>query len=112
MNEFKQKKFNTDIGIHAKVKRENIKNEESWRAGETLKDIGNFINPQPKDLERVGSAAVHVYQSKELKQIFFITQTSTLEKIVEITADKAMTQLKEDMKVFFGRRRSTLRSGF
>lgn len=113
LNSFMEQKFKTDIGQKATVKREDIKNELATRTNAQLRDIGTVLNPIDQDtLKYMGSAAIHVYQSEMLGQLFFAAQTDTLQDMPETLAATAITELKGAMQTFYGRVRRTLRSGF
>jgi len=108
---FNNIKFDTDMNINAKVRRESVQSSDAVRAGSGLTQIGKLLNPKPDTLKHLGSAAIHIYQSEILEQLFFVSQTGPLNNTPEILASKAMTALKEDMKVEYGRKRTTKRSG-
>ena len=112
MNKHKEQIFKTDIGINAQVKRDSEQSELAGTAADVLRNIGEFLNPNKPVLEYLGSASVHIYQAPALKQLFFLTQTSTLDNTQEIIAGPAMKQLKQDMQVHYGHKRQTVRSGF
>jgi len=112
LNDFMVKKFNTDIGQKATVQRHSLQNELSAVSNAKLKDIGGDLNPLAESLTYMGSAAVHIYQSEILGQIFILSQTQTLDRADENLASKAISDLRESMKEHYGRNRQTLRSGF
>lgn len=105
------KKVATDFGINAKVERTKDQSELAQRANLYLRQIGEDIVPV-KGLLYKGSAAIHIYQSEILGQVFFVSQTATLQDCPEVTASKAFDALRSDMQASYGRRRQTKRSGF
>lgn len=107
------KKFNTDMGINATVKRETKGNSDFKNANLKLRSIGSKMGTREfKGYTYIGSAAVHIYQSEILGELGFASQVDTLQDTVEILADKALTALKSDMMNFYGRDRQKKRSGF
>lgn len=111
-NEHMLKKFDTDIGIDATIQRETVQNETAKQGNEKLRDIGELCNPIPDTLKYLGSAAVHVYQSEMLGQIFFSSQAQTLQDCPEFLASKALDDLRGTAMEFYGRSRQKKRSGF
>lgn len=104
-------KFNTELGQGATVKRTEEKGELPQRMASMLCAIGEELNPLPKNLKYLGSAAVHIYQSEMLGQLFFASQCP-LGDTPELVASAAMTDLKGAMMEQYGRARKTKRSGF
>lgn len=112
MSDFKKQNFETEIGQKAKVEQTKVDNELSAHANSALRQIGEFINPQVGDeLEYMGSAAVHIYQSRKLKHMVFQAQ-APLGYTPETTASIAMEPLKGEMMNYYGRLKPTKRSGF
>lgn len=109
---FLTKKFNTDIGQKATVQRQDFANELSTKANAALRGIGESVNPVAGSLTYMGSAAVHIYQSEMLGQIFFMSQAQTLGQTDEALASKALNDLRGAMQEHYGRKRQILRSGF
>lgn len=112
MNEHKKKNFETEIGQKVHVARDEINNDGGLHANQKLGDIGEFLNPKPKELNYIGSTAIHIYQSEMLGHIFFVSQTGSLGDTPEVTASTALTALKGDMMKEYGRGRQKKRSGF
>jgi len=106
-------KLDTQFGQGATVQREDLHGELFRTAHESLSKIGAALNPVPGEaLEYKGSAAVHIYQSKNLGQIFFASQVDTLGKTNEVVASKALIDLKNRAMEHYGRRGMRKRSGF
>jgi len=112
----KETAFETKLGIEAAIKRETLSSEGIARANEILARVGaELLHPVPNAADSViyqGSAAVHIYQSEKLGQMFFLAQTDTLGSTPELLAGKAMTDLRGAMMEYYGRKRQTKRSGF
>lgn len=110
----KEKLFNTQVGQAATVHRETMQADKAEAPNRKLCDLGLALNPVPASLTYMGSAAVHIYQSEMLKQVFFVSQTQPLElyRCPELLASKAFDDLLGTMKQMFGHKRSRLRSGF
>lgn len=115
-NSHKDTTFNTKLGTEAVVKRETLSAEGFQRANEILARVGaELLHPVPAATESVtymGSAAVHIYQSEKLGQLFFVCQLDTLEGCPEVLASKAMSDLRGGVMERYGRKRQVLRSGF
>lgn len=111
INDFMTKKFNTDVGVQATVQRETAQNEQATKANKQLRELGAKLNPIP-GLKYAGSAAVHAYYSEILGQIFFISQTDTLQDCPELIAAKSFEDLRGSMMEFYSRKRQVKRSGF
>jgi len=98
----------TEMGQRIRVDRDgNVVSELSKEAHRNLLTIGQFLKENDhgiKHCDYIGSAAVHVYQSEILGEIFFFTQTSTLCGMNEMTASNAMTELMNRMKQYYGRK--------
>lgn len=109
----KDNTFNTQVGQSATVQRDGVESELGGRANLALRNIGEDLNPLRKQgVNYMGSAALHIYQSEVLGQIFFITQTDTLQDVPEVTASKALENFKGDMMETYGKKRQLRRSGF
>ena len=109
----KESRFNDQVGQTAKVERDSTESELAHRANLALRGIGEDLNPLAKQgLQYKGSAAFHVYQSEILGQIFFVTQTDTLQDVPEITSSKAIENFVGDLMESYGRKRQRRRSGF
>lgn len=102
----------TEIGQKVAVERHEIQNGLASSLNERLRDIGEAGNPIAKTLEYKGSMACHIYESPVLGQVFFITQTQTMQDVSEITAGNALANLRGDMMAHYGRNRQKKRSGF
>ncbi len=94
--------------------RETMQADKAAAPNRKLCDLGLEMNPVPASLTYKGSAAVHIYQSELLEQIFFISQTQPLDlyRCNERVAAKAFDDLLGAMKEMFGHKRPKLRSGF
>mgnify|MGYP001456754919 CR=1 FL=1 len=112
VNDFMIKKFNTDIGQKATVERHETASELATRANRTLRHLGETLNPIGEHLKYMGSASIHVYQSEMLGQLFFLSQTDTMQDCPEPLASRAFDSLRSDLMAFYGRNRQTKRSGF
>lgn len=110
-NKFEDIKFQDDLGINARIERKEETNEGSKAAAARMREAGELLKPT-KHVAYVGSATVHIYQSELLKTVFYITQTGTLGACAELTADGAMSQLRKDMMLHYGRKPGVKRSGF
>lgn len=106
--------FRDEIGQKATVTREQLSAEAAEFPNARLLELGISLNPNPEVLEYKGSAAVHIYQSPILEQIFFASQTSPLvvRRCPEILAAKAFDDLLREMKETYGHKVGKLRSGF
>ena len=106
--------FRTQIGQAATVKREDVRSEQAGQANKVLCKLGLSLNPVPKSLKYMGSAAVHIFWNDTLQQVFFISQTQPLDlyDCPEILASKAFDDLLGTMKQQYGHARPKLRSGF
>ena len=98
----------TEMGQRIRVDRDgNVTSDLSREAHHNLLTIGQFLKENDhaiKHCDYVGSAAVHIYQSEILGEIFFFTQTSTLCGTNEMTASNAWTELGNRMKQYYGRK--------
>lgn len=106
------RQFYNDIGINAQVERHTIDNDLSAKLSKDLKSVGAQANPLPKDYVYKGSMAVHVYQSKELGQLCFVSQTSPLGSLNQQVAIRALQDLTGSAQEYYGHVRQKLRSGF
>ena len=106
--------FKTQIGQKATVKRDKVRGEDYEHANRNLAKLGDSLNPVKKSLKYMGSAAVHIYWNATLEQVFFVSQTQSLDLYAcpEILATKAFDDLLGTLKEQYGHRRSRLRSGF
>jgi hypothetical protein len=106
--------FRDEIGQKATVSREELGPEAAENPNRKLCELGIGLNPKPETLEYKGSAAVHIYQSPILKQLFFVSQTQPLDlyRCPEMLATKAFDDLLGTLKEMYGRKRPKLRSGF
>ena len=110
----KEMTFRTELGTKATVRHEEMKVEEGNPINRELADLGLKANPKPDVLSYMGSAAVHIYQSPQLGQLFFISQTQPLAwyRCPEVLAVAAFNHILASMKSMYGHRRTKLRSGF
>ncbi len=108
----KAKLFKTQLGQQVAVERTTENSELGAKMNAALNEIGEKMNPLPKNLEYLGSAAVHVYYNETLKQAFFVTQRVTLRKVTSLLAQAAMKDLIGAVMEFYGTKRPKLRSGF
>ena len=108
-------KHDDEFGIKAKVMRDSVEGEAVREANATLCGIGEFIKAKGptalRNLNYMGSASFHVYQSEILGQVFFVSQTATLRDTPEQTAADGLRQFSGDLMVAFGRVRPRQRSG-
>lgn len=106
----------TEFGQKAKVTRHEVSNTVAQRGNIKLREIGTeLIRPVNEGHETwryQGSAAVHIYQSEHLGEIVFLTQTSTMQDVNEVTASKAFSNLKSDLQYMYSGKRQVKRSGF
>ena len=108
----KHKIFKDQIGQKVAVSRSNEKSEGIKRANQKLLEVGEMLNPLPKNLTYMGSAAVHIYYNETLRQAFFANQVNTLGNTNELLAQAATKDFLGTVMEFFGKRRPKLRSGF
>jgi hypothetical protein len=101
----------TDFGQRVAVERTFADQEKVKAAVEELHLAGQILNPMPGTVEYLGAAAVHIYKSPMLDQLFFVSQTP-LGALSEPIAAKAIESLRSDCMVAYGRKRSVRRSGF
>lgn len=107
------KKFRSQIGIDATVQRETLGGDVGSHGNQKLNEIGEEMNPLPASLTYVGSAAMHIYKSEILNQIYFVDQAGpTLKDCPEYLAQLAAKSLIGTIMESFGRKRPKLRSGF
>lgn len=111
MNEHKKQTFQTEMGQKVNVDRQFGTSEDAKEASKRLHDVGTMLNPIPDVLEYKGTAAIHIYQSPQLGQIFYVSQVGSL-KVTELEASNALTELKGSLMEAYGRDRKTKRSGF
>lgn len=106
--------FRDSIGQKATVTREQMGDEQAANPNRALAGLGLSLNPKAETLEYKGSAAVHIYQSPVLKQLFFISQTQPLAlyRCPEMLASRAFDDLLREMKTMYGHKVGKLRSGF
>lgn len=108
----KEKTFKRDIGQKAQVQRQEFTGEAVSKANRMLNELGNVLNPVDETLNHVGSAAVHIYQSPVLEQIFFVTQTHGMQRVEEVTASAAFDDLRTALMKTYKRKPGRKRSGF
>lgn len=112
LHPYKKQSFKTDIEVNAKVERHKGSSNLAAQGNRALRSIGSNLNPIPGTVEYIGSAAVHIYKSPMLEQMFFVAQTDTLSECPEHIASKGITDLRGAAMEHYGRRRATKRSGF
>ncbi len=108
-------KMRNQIGISIDVERTKQEGEAPNRANRALNDIGDYIHKnadEVRDLEYLGSAAVHIYYARTLDQCVYVTQTKPMLDCHERAAGPAFTQLQKDLMAHYGRKTTKLRSGF
>lgn len=112
----KDKTFRTEIGQKATVQRLKVDAESASIPNRRLADLGLECHPLPdkESVKYLGSAAVHVYASELVGQLFFVSQTQPLAlyRCPQELAAKAFDDLLGTMKEMYGHRRPKLRSGF
>jgi hypothetical protein len=108
-------KMRDQIGIFCDVERDKKGGDAIKRANRALNDIGDFIHeevPQVKELEYLGSAAVHIFLARGMQQVVYISQTQPLGETPERVAGPAFTDLQKSMMDYYGRKTTKIRSGF
>lgn len=115
----REKTFRTDVGVRATVQHLEMKADDANPINRRLMELGVAAQhseqaPALKDMTYLGSAAVHVYKSEVLGQLFFISQTDPLivMRCPEMVASAAFNHLLATMKKTYGHKRPRLRSGF
>lgn len=116
LHPWEKQKLDDQFGISAKVERTEAKGENSIRANRALGDIGNFVKDdcgieQLRDALYMGSAAVHYYYLPGLKTILNVCQTDSMQQVSEYIASEGLNQLKQELRVYYGRNRVVRRSG-
>lgn len=103
----------------AKIKRHESHGEPQAKANRALEDIARYIQtetavaPQLKEAEYLGSCAIHVYMLHGLKTAMFVSQVDPMTKRVhEMTASDALTDLRAQLMIGYGRDPQAKRSGF
>lgn len=118
MSDNEDKRFRTDIGINATIRRGLVNEDLSAVPNRRLIDLGQSFAEvealQLKGYEYKGSAAVHVFTHELLNQIDFVSQTQglLLYKCPQNLAARAFDDLLGTMKAMYGHKRPKLRSGF
>lgn len=108
-------KMRDQIGIFADVERSKVLDETAYRSNRALNDIGDFIhanNDTVRNLEYVGSAAVHIYLARAIGEAVFVCQTKPLLECEERIAGPAFTDLQKNLMSHYGRKTTKIRSGF
>jgi hypothetical protein len=113
---FEEQSFDTAIGQKSTIKRKQLGEGEREREvtasmNNLLKNIGQELNFNADNLECMGSMAIHIYASKALKQVFYVSQLC-LGETPEIVASKAFEDLRGTVMKSYGRNRPKRRSGF
>ena len=107
--------YKTDLGQKAIVKRHNVGGEGGKYHNENLKRIGLEIQqgePTLKEVEYLGSIAVHYYRAPMTKAAAFISQTGSLNKTPEVLVQDGITDLRNACLAAFNHRSQHKRSGF
>lgn len=110
-NKFEEQTFKAQLGQQATVQR----TSEKGRANENSKlfELGRDLHPLPNtETEHVGSAAMHVYYHKRLKQFFVVSQVAPMKDCQEQLAMAAVKDFIGSIIEHYGHRRPKLRSGF
>jgi hypothetical protein len=103
----------TEFGQRVSVDREVESSGRTHRASQLLLEAGTLLDPlpsQPEALEFLGSCAVHIYKSPMLGQLYFASQ-HPLGDCREDIAAQAISALRSDVMVAYGRKRQVKRSG-
>ncbi len=114
MDKFSRTNFKTDIGQKADVQRHRDSSEEVKKCNEGLRGIGEHLKETQdslREVEYLGSIAVHYYKSPVLGHPFFITQTSTLDKTPEALVQEGITELRNECLIKHGHSPQYRRSG-
>lgn len=106
----------TDMGQKVRVERDaKLTGDIAKEAGSNLLTIGQFLAESDHSIKHckyLGSAAVHVYQSEMLGEVFFFTQVNTLCNMNEMIASNAMSELNKRGMEYYSRRIPKKRSGW
>ena len=109
--------FDVEYFTKAHVERYDENSPNIKRANMAIGDIGNFIKHdclvnQLRELEYVGSAAIHIYIAPVTRQAIFISQPEPLKNCPEEIAAKAAMHINQEMKAYYGhKQKKTTRSG-
>lgn len=113
---FEEITHETEMGQKIHVERElKVTGDLAKEAGRNLLTIGQFLKESDHSIKHcryLGSAAVHVYQSEMLGEVFFFTQVNTLCNMNEMVASNAMSELNKRGMEYYGRKIPTKRSGW
>lgn len=119
LSEHEHKKHIDELYGKAKIDRHESKGSAVARANRALEELAIFIQKESpeanilKTCDYVGSAAVHCYRSKVLQQTFFISQTDPMtSKAHEAVAGAAISDLRKQLMLGYGRKATKKRSGF
>lgn len=113
----KEKIFLDSIGQKATVHREEFSGDVTLRHTQALMELGEFarnIDPALQHYEYAGSAVVHVFLSRTIESVNYVSsaQPLVIMNCPEPVASKAFDDLLRKMKETYGKRSSRLRSGF
>lgn len=113
-----QKIFRDSIGQKATVERNELGQEKAAIPNRMLCDLGlhlqKEVDKSTQHFEYRGSAAVHIYTHEVLGLLQFVSQTDPLilYKCPEHLAARAFDDLLRRMKLSYGKKSGSLRSGF
>jgi hypothetical protein len=113
---FEKQLHETEMGQRVHVDRNRkVTDGPANEAAHNLMTIGQYLKENDHGIKHcryMGSAAVHIYQSEALGEVFFFTQVNTLCRMPELTASNAMTELMKRAMEYYGRKIPTKRSGW
>lgn len=113
MHEHKKKTIRSQIGISATVERTTEKSEDITKENRKLNEMGEKLNPMPKNMRYLGSAAFHIYHNDTLNQVMFVNQAGpTLNDVNEVICQYAVKDFVGTIMENYGKRRQKFRSGF
>ena len=107
--------YKDQMGQKTTVKRSNIGGDAAIYQNENLRQIGKELqsaNQSLKELEYLGSAAIHYYRAPLTKATAFVSQTGSLKGVPEIICQDGVTDLRNAMLEMYGHRGQHKRSGF
>lgn len=113
--EWEIKKAKNEFGQQVTASREDVQGDLAGRTNSGLRGIGQYIKEETnalKEVEYLGSAAVHYYKSPMLGQVFFITQSATIDNTPEIIVQEGITELRNELLQRYGHKPQRKRSGF
>lgn len=107
--------YKDQMGQKTTVQRSNIGGESGSYHNENLRRIGHEIKQSTraiKDLDYLGSLAVHYYRAPMTKATAFVSQTGGLGETPEIIVQDGITDLRNGCLELFGHKGQFKRSGF